>query len=51
MLSVISQKGEGFQVLGEVIFGVGEPKWAPKEDTLAYIAGEGRIVFGFKNKK
>ncbi|MGE6752738.1 TolB family protein [Rossellomorea sp. NPDC071047] len=51
MLSVISHKGEEFQVLGEVIFGVGEPKWAPNEDTLAYIAGGGRIVFGFKNKK
>jgi len=49
MLSVISQKGEEVQVLGEVIFGVGEPKWAPKEDTLAYIADGGRILFGFKN--
>lgn len=50
MLCVINNDGTQFQVLDEVIFGVGEPKWAPSEDLLAYIAGDGRLVFGFKNK-
>jgi hypothetical protein len=51
MLSVISINGEEFIPLDEIIFGVGEPKWAPNEDILAYIAGSGRIVYGFTNKK
>lgn len=51
MLCVISKDGKGFQVLDEVIFGVGEPKWAPGEDTIAFIGGGGRIVFGFKDKQ
>jgi len=50
MLCVIDSKGENFEVLDEIIFGVGKPKWSPSADTLAYIAGGGRIVFGFKNK-
>ncbi|WP_027409380.1 TolB family protein [Anoxybacteroides tepidamans] len=50
MLCVISANGTDFQVLDEVILGVGLPKWAPTRDILAYIAGGGRIVFGFKNK-
>lgn len=51
MLCVISSNSKKFEVLGEVIHGVGEPKWAPTKDILAFIAGGGRIVFGFKNKK
>ncbi|WP_077618002.1 TolB family protein [Bacillus sinesaloumensis] len=50
MLCVIDRDGKNFEVLDEVIFGVGKPKWAPSTDTLAFIAGGGRIVFGFKNK-
>jgi hypothetical protein len=50
MLCVLSRNGSDFEVLDEVIFGVGEPKWAPSSDTIAFIAGGGRIVFGFKNK-
>ncbi|OCA83364.1 hypothetical protein A8F94_18410 [Bacillus sp. FJAT-27225] len=50
MLCVIGSDGKGFTVLDEVIFEVGAPKWAPSEDTIAFIAGGGRIVFGFKNK-
>ncbi|MFK2827235.1 hypothetical protein QYG89_16585 [Bacillus sp. B190/17] len=50
MLCVISSDGKDFEVLDEVIFEVGEPKWAPSSDTLAFIAGGGRLVFGFKNK-
>ncbi len=50
MLCIISSKGKEFSVLDEVILGVGKPKWAPTEDTIAYIAGGGRIVFGFKDK-
>jgi Tol biopolymer transport system component len=50
MLCVISSDGKDFKVLDEVIFEVGEPKWAPSSDTIAFIAGGGRLVFGFKNK-
>ncbi|MCA1029650.1 hypothetical protein LCL95_01230 [Bacillus timonensis] len=51
MLCVLAEDGKKFEVLGEMITGVGEPKWAPSSDTIAYIEGGGRIVFGFKNKK
>ncbi|KKI89170.1 hypothetical protein WQ54_28040 [Bacillus sp. SA1-12] len=51
MLCVISEDGKDFEVLGEVIFEVGKPKWAPSKDIIAYIAGGGRIVYGFKDKK
>ncbi|WP_102347476.1 TolB family protein [Bacillus sp. Marseille-P3661] len=50
MLCLISSDGKHFEVLDEIVFEVGEPKWAPSADTLAFIAGGGRIVFGFKNK-
>lgn len=50
MLCLISSDGENFEVIDEVIFGVGKPKWAPSSDSLAFIAGGGRIVFGFKDK-
>ncbi|CEG25640.1 TolB family protein [Bacillus sp. B-jedd] len=50
MACVIGSNGKSFEVLDEVILDVSEPKWAPSSDTLAYIAGGGRIVFGFKNK-
>jgi hypothetical protein len=50
MLCVISSEGKDFKVLDELILHVGKPKWAPSKDTIAYIAGGGRIVFGFKNK-
>ncbi|WP_053360745.1 hypothetical protein [Bacillus sp. FJAT-27251] len=50
MLCVIDHEGNNFEVLDEIVFEVGEPKWAPSADTVAFIAGGGRIVFGFKNK-
>jgi hypothetical protein len=50
MLCVISSDGKHFKVLDEIIFGVGKPKWAPSTDTIAFIAGGGRIVTGFTNK-
>ena len=50
MLCVISGEGKNFKVLDEIILHVGKPKWAPSNDTIAYIAGGGRIVLGFKNK-
>ncbi|MDP5276492.1 TolB family protein [Chengkuizengella axinellae] len=50
MLCVISDSGKNFQVLDEIITDIGNPKWAPTTDRLAYIAGGGRIVLGFKNK-
>ena len=51
MLCVLSSDGKNFKVLDELILHVGKPKWAPNNDTIAYIAGGGRIVFGFKNKE
>ncbi|MGG0719322.1 hypothetical protein ABE096_17230 [Robertmurraya massiliosenegalensis] len=50
MLCVLSSDGKKFEILDEIIYGVGAPKWAPNKDILAYIAGGGRIVFGFKGK-
>jgi Tol biopolymer transport system component len=50
MVCVIDKEGKNFEVLDEMILHIGEPKWAPSTDTIAYIAGGGRIVFGFKNK-
>jgi dipeptidyl aminopeptidase/acylaminoacyl peptidase len=50
MLCAISIDGKKFETLDEIIYGVGAPKWAPSKDILAYIAGGGRIVFGFKGK-
>ncbi|MBW3111693.1 hypothetical protein KYJ26_07625 [Bacillus sp. MCCB 382] len=50
MVCVIDKDGKNFEVLDEMILYVGQPKWSPTTDTLAYIAGGGRIVFGFKNK-
>ncbi|WP_238389635.1 hypothetical protein [Virgibacillus sp. MSP4-1] len=50
MVSVMRNDGSTFKVLDEVILGVGKPKWAPDKDRLAYIAGGGRIVLGFKDK-
>jgi hypothetical protein len=51
MLCVMDSEGKNFEVLDEVVkFEVGQPKWAPSTDTIAFIAGGGRIVFGLKNK-
>ncbi len=49
MLCVISIEGKEFTVIDEVALGF-TPKWAYNHDFLGYIAGGGRIVFGFKNK-
>ncbi len=49
-LAVISSDGEKFTGLDELILGVGLPKWAPTKDIIAYIAGGGRLVAGFKDK-
>ncbi|WP_054024397.1 TolB family protein [Bacillus sp. FJAT-28004] len=50
MVCAISSDGHQFEVLDEIILEVGLPKWAPSKDNLAYIAGGGRLVFGFKDK-
>ncbi len=50
MVCVISSEGQNFQVLDEIIHGVDHPQWAFHKNLLGYIAGGGRIVFGFKNK-
>ena len=49
MLCVISADGKEFEAIDEVILEF-EPKWAYNKNLLGYIAGGGRIVFGFKNK-
>ena len=49
ILAVISADGTDFEVIDEVILEF-TPKWAPQPNLLGYIAGGGRIVFGFKNK-
>ncbi|MBS4174692.1 hypothetical protein [Bacillus sp. FJAT-49736] len=51
MVCVIDSTGKNFKVLDEIILQVGSPKWAPSTDSLAFIAGGGRLVFDFKNKK
>lgn len=50
-ICVLSENGDQFEVLGDVIHQVGAPKWAPTKDILAFIEGQGRIVYGFKDKK
>ena len=50
MVCVITKEGNDFEVLDEIIFGVTTPKWTFHKNLLGYIAGGGRIVFGFKNK-
>lgn len=47
---VISADGQKFEVLDDIIWEVGTPKWAYVQNRLGYIAGSGRIVFGFTNK-
>ncbi|WP_342543543.1 TolB domain-containing protein [Paenisporosarcina sp. FSL H8-0542] len=49
MLCVISAEGKEFTVLDEVILEF-QSKWSFKDSLLGYIAGGGRIVFGFKDK-
>jgi hypothetical protein len=49
MLCVISVDGKEFTVIDELALGF-TPKWANNHNFLGYIAGGGRIVFGFKNK-
>lgn len=51
MVCVISADGKHFEPLDEVIFGVTLPQWSASKNWLGYIAGGGRIVFGFKNKE
>lgn len=51
MLCILSMDGKKFEVVDEIIWQVGKPKWAPSKDTLAYIEGGGRLVFGLNNKK
>lgn len=51
MLSVIDNNSKNFTVIDEITtFSIGKPKWAPSTDTIAFIAGGGRLTFGFKNK-
>lgn len=49
MLAIISADGTDFEIIDEVILEF-TPQWALTQNTLGYIAGGGRIVFGFKNK-
>lgn len=47
---VISSDGQTFEILDEIIWEVGAPKWAFQQNRIGYIAGGGRIVSGFRNK-
>lgn len=49
MVCVISSDGKSFEALDE-INGDSPQKWAFHKNLLGYIAGGGRIVFGFKDK-
>ncbi|RFU60854.1 hypothetical protein D0466_19935 [Peribacillus glennii] len=50
MLCVIEYRQVFFR-MDEIITHVTPPVWPPAKNTLGYIAGGGRIVFGIKNKK
>ncbi|MCM3569659.1 TolB domain-containing protein [Neobacillus mesonae] len=47
---VISSDGQRFEVLDDIVWEVDTPKWSFQKNRLGYIAGSGRIVFGFTNK-
>ncbi|MFJ5768765.1 TolB domain-containing protein [Psychrobacillus sp. NPDC093180] len=49
MLCVLSEDGKQFKVIDEMALGF-DSKWAFKQNFLGYIAGGGRIVYGYKNK-
>ncbi|WP_225986005.1 hypothetical protein [Psychrobacillus glaciei] len=49
MICVISTDGKEFEVIDEMALGF-ESKWEFNKNLLGFIAGGGRIVFGFKNK-
>ncbi|MFJ7729499.1 TolB family protein [Neobacillus sp. NPDC097160] len=49
MVCVISSDGQHFEAIDE-INGESPKKWAFQQNRLGYIAGGGRIVFGFKDK-
>ncbi len=51
MLCIISSNGKVFEVQDEIILHLDDPKWAQTKNILGYIAGGGRLVFGYKNKK
>ncbi|WP_088070946.1 TolB family protein [Gottfriedia luciferensis] len=51
MLCIISSDGKVFEVQDEIILNLDDPKWAQTKNILGYIAGGGRLVFGYKNKK
>lgn len=52
MLCALSLDKKQLQVIDEVIlYGIGQPKWAPSSNILGYIAGGGRIITGYKNKE
>ncbi|RKD24701.1 hypothetical protein BEP19_08120 [Ammoniphilus oxalaticus] len=49
LLCVLSADGKTFEVLDEMAAGF-PFSWAPTKSKLGYIEGEGRIVFGFRDK-
>lgn len=49
LVCVISADGRHFEAIDEIIGGF-SPIWAFHKNRLGYIAGGGRIVFGFKDK-
>lgn len=51
MLCVLSSNGKVFQPIGEMLHNPDWVQWGPENHMLGYIAGEGRMPFGFQNKK
>lgn len=49
MLCILSSDGKQFNVIDEMALGF-DSKWAFNRNYLGYIAGGGRIVYGFNNK-
>ncbi len=49
LLSVLSSKGEQFQVIGKMLNKNDWIKWAPVKNQLAFISGEGRFYVENKN--
>lgn len=50
-LCVLSADSKDLEILDEIILHLESPQWAQTKNRIGYIAGGGRIVFGFKNKQ
>lgn len=51
MLCVLSSDGKVFEPVAEMLHTPDWAQWSPNGNSLGYITGSGRIIFGFNNKK